>query len=170
MIGISAIPTSRVFAVRRAAMTSGFSLIETLVVLAIVAMIYGLFAPTLARRAAVASFDATVQTIANDLKTLRIKAILAGQPIRFDVTADGTAYSAGDQVRQLKNGVQLRIISPRNRPIIYRPNGNTDEFSMSISGGLRSVKISSNWFAGTLQIDNGAEIRASNLGGTAENE
>ncbi|MDB0047364.1 prepilin-type N-terminal cleavage/methylation domain-containing protein [Porticoccaceae bacterium] len=170
MIGISAILTNRAFAVRRTAMASGFTLIETLVVLAIVAMIYGLFAPTFARRVALASFDSTVQTIANDLKTLRTTAILSGQPIRFDVTADGREYSAGDQIRHLKNGIQVRIISPHNGPITYHPNGSTDVFAMSVSAGPRRVRLSSNWLTGTLQIDDGSDLKTSDLGGSAENE
>lgn len=170
MIGISATLTNKGFAVRRTAMMSGFTLIETLVVLAIVAMIYGLFAPTFARRVALASFDSTVQTMANDLKTLRTASILSGQPIRLDVMADGRAYSAGNQIRHLKNGVQLRIIFPRNGPITYHPNGSTDEFSISISRGLHRVRLSSNWFTGTLQIDNTSGLKTSDLGGSAENE
>lgn len=153
MIGISATPTSSGQPKHYA---SGFTLIEVLIVLAITAMIYGLFAPSFTKRAAQASFEASVQTVVDDLKTLRTEAIISGRPTRFTIAPDGSGYSAGDRTRALKAGIRLRRPSPDKDVILYYPTGNSDAFVLQVEGARRQATLSANWLTGAIDIENHA--------------
>lgn len=129
----------------------GFTLIEILVVLAIVIMIYGVFSPSFARLSTGASFKASAQLLHDDVKTLRAKAIATGKSTQLIVTDQGHGYSAGEQVRTLNRESRIALIGTHSDRITYYPDGKSEGYSITLSAGDSTVSLSSNWLTGHIE-------------------
>lgn len=72
----------------------GFTLIEMLVVLAILGLIGGLAFPRLQQAVRTQEFRAAGSTVAAMLREARARAVRSGRPVRFAASPDGSGYSS----------------------------------------------------------------------------
>ncbi|MDB9999133.1 prepilin-type N-terminal cleavage/methylation domain-containing protein [Porticoccaceae bacterium] len=133
---------------------AGFTLIEILVVLAIVLMIYGAFTPSFAGLSSGASFKASVQLLHNDLKAVRAQAILNGESVHLLITEQGRSYIAGDKIRNLSNESRINHTGKSSNPITYYPNGKSDGYAITLSNSDRTASLNSNWLTGDIERTN----------------
>jgi prepilin-type N-terminal cleavage/methylation domain-containing protein len=91
----------------------GATLLEAMVVLAIVGLISGLAFPNLARGLQARSLQHAARTLAGDLVLARGDAIRRGQPVTFAVSADGAAYGW--------TGAERRTLGPETRLAMSQP-------------------------------------------------
>ena len=86
---------------------AGATLLEAMVVLAIVGLISGLAFPNIARGIQAQSLRHEFRTLSSDLMLARGDAIRKGQPVTFAVSADGRAYGW--------TGAERRLLGPDTR-------------------------------------------------------
>lgn len=77
-----------------AGITRGFTLIEMLVVLAILGLIGGIAFPRLQQAVRLQEFRTAGATVAAVLREARARAVRTGRPVRFAANADGTGFGS----------------------------------------------------------------------------
>ena len=73
---------------------SGFSLIEMVVVISLLAIVASFAIPRSMRRSPQAQVDSAARALARDLETVRMRAIAAKRVVRFRVLVEDEAYTA----------------------------------------------------------------------------
>jgi len=100
------------------------TLLEMLVVLAIMGFISALVVVRLDRAVALYSLRESESAVAASLKVARARAIRSGEPVVFAVTGDGTAYGMSDgALASLPSGVVLH--APAGSGVTFYPDGTT---------------------------------------------
>lgn len=132
----------------------GFTLIESLTVLAITAAIGALIFPQMNRAVRAVALVEARQAVAADLRWARGRAMASGAPMRLLVAQDGGAYGweEGTQ-RRLPGGVRLR---PEGAgPIAFYPDGSTRPGALSLWSGARraQVQVSANGVVAVASAD-----------------
>lgn len=154
----------------------GFSLVELLIVIALVAVIMAIGAPALVKQISHTKFKRAVMEIAVELNASRLKAIAEGRPVRISFTsgtfnmeffnpADDTWYDYPGRAEQDFSG-SASITSPGgNFTVAHYANGtarfsSTNDPSVSIcvanaSDGSDSMSISVTGTTGMVSVDTG---------------
>lgn len=104
---------------------NGFTLIEALVVVAIVALISGVGYPSLRSAMRAQEFSAGQSSITLALKETRAAAIRGGRAAQFLVSPGGNMVSV-DGLNQASLAAANRLTSVQNRPIIFFSDGTSN--------------------------------------------
>jgi general secretion pathway protein H len=99
---------------------AGATLLEMMVVVAILALIAGLVFPNLRRPYAALAAETSRAAVEADLRRARAEAIHSGREVAFEVAEDGREYSAGRRDVRLPDRVRL-LAEPRS--ITFAPDG-----------------------------------------------
>ncbi|MBV9509541.1 MAG: GspH/FimT family pseudopilin [Caulobacteraceae bacterium] len=102
---------------------AGFTLLETLVVVGVLALITALVFPDLRRAYAGLRLEASRSELAADLRLARARAIRSGAGVGFEASEDGREYSAG--ARDVRLPAALRL-DAEPRSIAFGPDGESD--------------------------------------------
>lgn len=147
----------------RAGRTSqaGFTLLELLVVLAIVAFVSAIAMPSFQRMAPRVEARAVAQTLAADLRRLRSEALLRGQETRLIVDAAAHRYVAepAPGVRSLPAGIELAYVSPlsgktsrADDQLRFRPDGSSTGGRLDLRRDGRVWHIDVDWLTGRVSL------------------
>ncbi|HVV64322.1 MAG TPA: prepilin-type N-terminal cleavage/methylation domain-containing protein [Rhizomicrobium sp.] len=100
--------------------SSGFTLLETLVVIAIMALIAALVAPDMERTLEGLSLQQSVRLLQADLRVARGTALRTGQKVDLEATNGGREYDWIGGTRYMPAGVTLQM----SNPIVVYPDGS----------------------------------------------
>ncbi len=118
---------------------TGFTLIEALVVVAIVALISGIGYPSLRSAVRAQEFSAGQSSITLALKETRATAIRGGRPARFTVVRNGSVVSIDGEDR-VPLAEANRLISLQNRSIIFYSDGTSNGGKLTLKNDQRRAE------------------------------
>ncbi len=117
---------------------AGFTLIESLAVLAITAMISALVFPSVAQMMDSASLARTVASLQGDLRWARGRALASGAPERLAIAPDGQGYAwNGRPSRRWSSPVLLASTDA----IAFFADGSASPGDLSLSAGGRRALV-----------------------------
>lgn len=119
----------------------GMTLIEALVVVALLGLVTGIGFPALERALGVLAFRQAASALAANLAVARAESQRSGRPVRLRVAADGRSYGwTGVADRSLASGLALRLTA--GRPVVFQPDGSAVPALLTLTGGARSFQLS----------------------------
>lgn len=123
---------------------AGFSLIELVVVLAIVAIVLAVAIPAFGKRNDFAILRANALGVSAKLRLLRAAALQSNRPasMTFDTTARSVSYDPAKSVTQLPQGIQLSVTMARlasddgrQTRIMFFPDGSSTGMRLQLVSG-----------------------------------
>lgn len=144
---------------------TGFSLLEILIALAILALAVALVGVAFGRSSAGFRFDAAVEELALDLREAHARALRSGKDVALVIDVDTRLYRLqADPPVQLPETIQLSVVSAgermasSRRPVIaFSPDGSSTGGSITLTLEDRSSTITVDWLTGTVTTGGGDE-------------
>jgi general secretion pathway protein H len=147
---------------------AGFTLIEMLVVLAILALVIALVPPLLSGGQAEAQFTAAAHEIAAGLRETRSLAIRTGRTEAFTLDlAAGTFRGAGaDRAHHLPSGIRLSLLTASEDRIAddagrirFFADGSSTGGSIRLEAGATQSDVLVDWLSGRISLVSHAPSR-----------
>jgi general secretion pathway protein H len=117
---------------------TGFTLLETLVVIGIAAMIGALVAPNMERALDVLALQQTTRLLQADLRVARGTALRTGQKVDLEASNRGREYDWIGGSRFMPAGVTLTM----SKPLVVYPDGSVSTASIALSNVARKYTLS----------------------------
>jgi len=142
----------------RGAATGGFSLLELLVVLMIVAIMMGLLSMSVSRGVSGAEVRNASRQIAAGMRYTRSLALRTKQAQRFIVDVEDKSWQAGDrEEKRLPEGMEVELFTAREEmldetrgAIRFFPDGSATGGRVTVSAGEREWDIGVEWLTGEI--------------------
>lgn len=136
---------------------AGFTLIEMLIVLAILAVLVAVFAPALSGSRAKTRLAASAQELAIALRATRDAALAESRPETFTLDASSRVYRAGGgAVHGLAPEVDARLVAAdanaAGGAIRFFADGGSSGGTVRLSLGKRRLDVSVDWLTGRVSI------------------
>jgi general secretion pathway protein H len=137
---------------RRQKKAAGFTLIEILVVLTIVALAAAVVAPTLGSAVGWGQLQRETGAVVSGLRAARAQAMTSGASVDFVV--EGRRWQIGETVTKVSSGVILTLDVPpagadTTRPFIrFFPDGRSTGGRVHLVRDDRTETVQVNWIAG----------------------
>ena len=124
----------------KAAGEAGFTLIETLVVIAITAMVGAVTFPNVERSLQSLALRQTAAVVQANLRVARGEALRGDTMVAFDVDADSGGYAwTNGPVQRTPRGVAVTIAS--RRAITFFPDGSSSGGQVALDGAGRQITV-----------------------------
>ncbi len=134
---------------------AGFTLIEVTVVLAVLALAYGLALPVFSRSFDGPRLDRSAREITAALREARSTALLRGRPVYFRLRAKDGSWRFGEQSGRADPTIRLELSVPAawrradgDAAIGFYPDGETSGGKILLALGDRSRRIHIHWLTG----------------------
>lgn len=142
---------------------AGFSLLEIMIALVILALAMGVVGVAFVRSSAGFRFDTATQDLALSLREAQARALRSGREVAVAIDVEGHRYQlAQDTSVALPEGAGVRVISagevmgPGRDPIfVFSPDGSSTGGKITLSEQDRSATISVDWLTGSIGVVNG---------------
>ena len=143
--------------------TTGFTLLELLVVLAIAAMLMALVPPVLSKAAPGVRAKAAARDMADTLRGARAVAVTRGRPIdvRFDA-GEGEYVVSGSAARALPQGLTLALPGPGDGAtaaatsphytLRFQPDGSSNGLRAVLGSPGRYYRVEVSWLTGRISL------------------
>lgn len=137
----------------------GFTLVELLVVLAMIALLVTLARPMYSAAVPGAKLRAEVLELATNLRQSRHRAITSGQVIvvRFDTEA--SSYTIADAITQLSASTRLKSLLPAagrgDEKVVqleFHPDGSSTGASVTLAGSTAAFRLDVDWLTGRIRV------------------
>ena len=147
---------------RRRALAAGFSLLELMLVLALLVIAYGLATPVIANLTGGGDLKASARTIAAALKRTRTAAIAARQetPLTFNLETRTLTVPGEPAPVQLSEKLDLQLYtvekeltSEKVAAIRFYPDGSSTGGRVTIGKDDRKFEIDVDWLTGRVHIN-----------------
>jgi len=138
----------------------GFTLVELMVVLVIIALIMGLFATSMSRSISAAEARAATRKMVTSLRYTRARAIIDKSEQVFRVDTDNRSYQApGRPLITLPQGVDVTITTARSEitseavaGIRFFPDGGSTGGHIELTINGREYRINIAWLTGEASL------------------
>ena len=131
---------------RRTANQAGFTLIEMIVVIVIMAMVGGLVLVKQPWHSSGLNTEATVRALTNGLRLARSRAIAQDRPVSVVTVNDGFAVDGGTAWRLPAGEVLTRS------HVIFMPDGGSTGGTIVLAAGARRISVVVNWLTGRVRL------------------
>jgi general secretion pathway protein H len=147
---------------------AGFSLLEIMIALAIMALAVSLVGVAFARSSAGFRFDAATQDLALSLREAQARALRSGREVSVSIDVDARRYQLQqDSPVDLPSGAEVRVVSagqvmgPDRRPVFtFSPDGGSSGGTITLTEQGRSATIMVDWLTGSVGMADGGENAA----------
>lgn len=135
---------------------AGFTVIEIIVVLALLALAYALVAPSVAGLLGRPRFDDAVRQLIISLREARATAITTSRDTHFAVASDRRSWRAGKYVGTVAEGVSLSLKAPVGvvgatpSEIVFFPDGSSTGGRFVLTSGRRARVVVVDWVSGRI--------------------
>ncbi len=142
---------------------AGFTLLEVLVVLLLLAISYALVPPMFDIGGSTAELKAGARQIAAGLRTARSQAIVRREETTLSVDVDAHSFVlSGDRTpRRLPRQVEIRVLTAQGEvsdastaAIRFYPDGSSTGGRISLAMGERKFDVDVDWLTGRVEILN----------------
>ncbi len=139
----------------------GFTLLELLVVLGLLAMVYALVPPMLNAGGSMAELKAGARQVAAGLRSARSRAIVSREEavLRVDVEARNFSITGDKKIRRLPHQAQIRVFTAEgevqnasNAAIRFYPDGGSTGGRVTLTMGQRELHVDVDWLTGQIEI------------------
>jgi general secretion pathway protein H len=141
---------------------AGFTLLELMIVLAIMGLMLALAFPLFPKLYASAQLNATANELIRDLRDARSSAIGAGHPVGLTVDDTATGYVVGGWARTLGCACRLNFAAPQTAPLLlpvarhgdgaldiaFFADGSASGGALTLMQGERALRIEVDWLTG----------------------
>lgn len=131
----------------------GFTLIEILIVMSLLAIVYALALPALGSLTAEGRLDRAANALHGELRAARAQALLEGQSVALDVVASVADPDIGVTLKNTAAGetVAERKIA-QDRRVRFFPDGSATgrHIVLSLDGSQRAVDL--DWLTGNISL------------------
>jgi general secretion pathway protein H len=121
---------------------AGFTLIEMIVVMVIMALVGGLVLVKQPWRSAGLNTDATIRALTGALRLARSRAIAQDREVPV-VTAEGGFSADGGAPLMLPSGATLS-----RSQVVFTPDGGSTGATITLTVGSRRIAVNVNWLTG----------------------
>jgi general secretion pathway protein H len=128
---------------------SGFTLLETLVVVGIMALIGAIIVPNMISALDTLSLQQTARLLQADLRVLRGTALRTGQKVDLSISGGGHEYDWIGGTRFLPPAVTISMA----RPLSVYPDGSVDPTPITIQTRHRKYSLSVDAINGAVIVD-----------------
>jgi general secretion pathway protein H len=135
--------------VRQPRPAAGFTLIEMIVVLAILGLLAGLIVSRGPMHSQRLDLEAAAQQVAGSLRLARANAIAQDRTILWRADAGGFGLPGG-RLYRLPAGISMR--GPAT--IGFAGDGSSSGGNLLLAGGTRNVTVAVNWLTGGISLSN----------------
>jgi general secretion pathway protein H len=138
----------------------GFSLLETLVALALVAVVLAVATPLLIRPAGV-ELRSAAHTVAAGLRQARLEAVRSRHPtaLQFDLDERTLWLERDERTRQLDRELELELFTARREMLDERrggirfyPDGSSTGGSLTLQLEGLTTRVDVEWLTGRIQV------------------
>jgi general secretion pathway protein H len=149
---------------------AGFTLIEMIVVLAVLGFVLGMVLSRGPQRSARLELDGAAREIAGALRGARARAIAQDRPVLVAIDAADHAYTVDGATHALPKQLPLKLVAngavaapgaapgggaARLAAISFLPDGSSSGGRVEIAGGARRVLIGVDWLTGRVSVADG---------------
>jgi general secretion pathway protein H len=139
----------------------GFTLVELMVVMVIIALVMGLVATSMSRSVSSAEARAASRKLVASLRYTRARAILDKKEQVFQVDTDNRSYRApGRKQVELPEGVDVTITTARSEVtseavagIRFFPDGGSTGGHVELTVNDREYRVNVAWLTGDVQLE-----------------
>ena len=130
--------------------TSGFTLIETVVVLAILGMALGIVAGFIPKRNDTLELATAAEQVAGLMRLARARAIAGSRPMRLIAAADGHGIVVDGVARPVPPSLTVRMDGVPE--IQFAADGSASGGGVRLSGSKRSRLVKVDWLTGRVSV------------------
>ncbi|WP_421695357.1 GspH/FimT family pseudopilin [Aestuariivirga sp.] len=138
---------------------AGFTLVEMLVVLAILSMVLAVSLPLAIRGGKGGALQADARIVAAKLRQARETALMTRRPttVLINLTPAGVA-DAGGSILALQAARRVTVVTAkgvsedRRAAIVFEPNGSSTGGDIQLSGDGHSTRVQVDWLTGAIII------------------
>lgn len=146
---------------------AGFTLIEILAVLAIVAAIMGVFAFSIAGRLDKMKISGAARDVMSALRQTRSKAIVSRSEQTLEVDLEARTVTAPDENPiQLPEQLEMKLVtastevsSDKVGRIRFFPDGGSTGGKVTLATDTREWQVKVSWLTGEIELDDGLDER-----------
>ena len=147
-------------------MSRGFTLVELMVVIAVIALVTGLATPLLYRVLPGLQIEAAAKDLSATLRRARSAAIGGNRAalVEFDVAAASYQRLPDGDVEDLPEGVGIALIAARSEQldedrgrIRFYPDGSSTGGRITLFNDARELKMRVDWFNGRVLREDGGD-------------
>lgn len=133
---------------------AGFSLIEMLVVVAILGVAIGIAVGAAPRRGGGLDLANATDSVAGALRLARARAIASGQPVIFSVVPGGGGYLIGREERKMPPSIRIAMAGPP--AIRFGADGSANGGGVRVDGVARTALVQVDWLTGRVAVRSGS--------------
>lgn len=130
---------------------AGFTLLEALVVVAIVGMLSAIIAPNMSASLDILSLRESAGVLQADLRTARATALRTGSRVIVAPLPDGRGYDWVGGTRRFPAGTAVRM----SGQLTFMPDGSILPADISLSSGGRRMQVSMDTITGAIKVGAG---------------
>ena len=139
---------------------AGFTLIEVIVVLAVLGLVAGLVLTRGPQRSAALEMQAAANAVAQTMRVARTRAIVSNQRVivAFDPQAATLRIGTGAP-RALPAGIGMSVVSTAGLAgalagIVFLPDGSSSGGRVELANGVRRTQVGVDWLTGRVSVAN----------------
>jgi general secretion pathway protein H len=139
---------------------AGFTLIEMIVVLAVMALMIGLVLAKGPMRSRTLTTRSAVAALAGGLREARARAIVSNRPVEFALDIEHKSFKVGDEpVKRLPAEYELSLLTTAGQRISetagairFDPDGSSTGGRIELAYNSRHIRIGVDWLSGRVSV------------------